>query len=102
MVEFPIEILRYILSFYENWRIIGNRFVNIEKLLEIPRPLLNYGILYDYIWSVELRILQKSYMLIYNDHSNDFSVTLRRNWENRDTMIAYYYSYDKVVWFPNW
>jgi hypothetical protein len=42
ILYFPIELVRYILRFHEEWLLFGRdhhlRFVPLQKLLRIPRP----------------------------------------------------------------
>jgi hypothetical protein len=64
-IQLPLDILRYILSFFEEWRIVGDKFVHIANLLRIPRPTVN-----NYVkLSIFNETKKKTYLLRYNfDH----------------------------------
>ena len=73
MVFFPLHLLRYLLLFSKEYRIICNRLVNIEKLIYIPQPIFNFehrlfGKIINSIYSVELEIFntRNIFLLVFH------------------------------------
>ena len=62
----PFELMDYILKFNEEWKMIGNQFINIKKLSQIPRPKQING------FGVHLLFYPKSYLLYFSTNNYHF------------------------------
>ena len=97
MIEFPIELIRYILSFYKEWQIVGDRFVNIANLTRILRPTLHCFA--ECLVAMELKFLDKCYVLIYDRLKDMFFVVLKYN--NYSNVKCTYFSENRDDWRLN-
>ena len=94
----PIELIRYILLFYEEWRILfGYYFINTKKLLQIYPPiyLKKNGFT---ISMLTLPINEKSYSLVYNNINFVVAIVTRTPLSNKLGDI--FYSKDRKTWKP--
>ena len=84
VVEIPLEVIRYILSFFQQWRLVNNVFVNIEKLFRIPRPIFSFL----NFWWVELNILGTTKKIILQYQENVLHT-------NANIILSHVFLYEK-------
>jgi hypothetical protein len=91
-IQLPLDILRYILSFFEEWRIVGDKFVHIAKLSRIPRLDNN-----DEFYVIKLPILDKFYLICFHVRLELFIVALKQS--NQYLFFRQYYrSENRIDW----
>ena len=79
----PIELIDYILNFNEEWKILGNRFIYIKKIAQIPRPKK----IFDGGFGIRLIFYPKSFLLYYSGtYCHSVNVYTHRN-----EIIDYHY-----------
>ena len=97
----PIELIRYILKFNEEWRILfGYYFINTEKLSQIPRPISfqKNGITTSMLLLPIMN--EKSYSLLYNNIN--FVVAIDMKMTISIELKKFFYSTDRKTWTPHY
>jgi hypothetical protein len=81
-IQLPLDILRYILLFFEEWRIIGDKFVHIAKLLQIARPVFFQTNMVSAVELIFRKNPDKCYQLHYMAFTKKFTVFLYYQYTN--------------------
>ena len=93
----PIELVKYILKFYQEWLIFGknNRFVNMKKLLQIPRIKVNItGLSLFYFVELKITTTNRHYVLV-NFFDKYFVYCFLKDSVNS------FFSIDRIFWEQN-
>ena len=100
----PKELVDYILYFNEEWKIVGGRFINLQKLLQIPFIKQTKGTGF-FRSSIMLEIKRKcialDYLLNINNDTQQIEETfaITSMWNKITRMIIYHcISKDRITW----
>jgi hypothetical protein len=95
-IQLPLDILRYILFFFEEWRIIGDKFVHIAKLTRIAHPVFSRYSIYSTVTLIFRNNPDKGYRLGFTDIDKKFTVVFWSNPEVHNT--RFFLSITRMNW----
>ena len=91
----PIELVKYILKFYQEWLIFGknNRFLDTKNLLQIPKIKLHFTSMFHFV-ELKISATNRHYVLV-NFFDKYFVYCFLKDSVNS------FFSIDRIFWEQN-